>query len=86
MALTRFHCPECGFGDYEVGHLTAEDEIYCVVCLEEEDRLIRLQRWEERGGGSGPLALGRCGLRRLDRRDLGGSLFLGRRGFFSSAA
>ena len=47
MALHRFQCTGCGLGDYEVGHLTSEAEIYCVVCLEEEGRLIRLQRWEE---------------------------------------
>ena len=32
--MLRFQCPECGFGDYEVGHLVAENEIYCIVCLE----------------------------------------------------
>ena len=46
MLVLRFRCPECGFGNHEVGHLTAEDEIYCLVCLEEEDRLIRLNRWQ----------------------------------------
>ena len=45
--MFRFHCPECGFGDREVGHLTAKVEVYCVICLEEEGRLIRLHRWEE---------------------------------------
>ena len=38
---------ECGFGDNEVGSLTPEHEIYCVVCLEEEGRPVRLHRWEE---------------------------------------
>ena len=38
---------ECGFGDHEVGHLVTPDEIYCVVCLEEDGRLVRLERWEE---------------------------------------
>ncbi len=42
-----FQCPECGLGDHEVGHLIAPDEPYCVVCLEEEGRLVRLERWEE---------------------------------------
>jgi hypothetical protein len=28
--MLRFQCPECGFGDYEVGHLLAENEIYCL--------------------------------------------------------
>ena len=43
----RFQCVECGFGDHEVGHLVAPDAIYCVVCLEEDGRLVRLERWEE---------------------------------------
>ena len=54
--IIRFHCPECGFGDHEVGHLARETEIHCIVCLEEEHgRLIRVHCW---GGGtrSGPLA------------------------------
>ena len=52
MALIRFHCPECSFGDYEVDHLTDGDEIYCVVCLEQDDQLIRLRRWGEEGEGA----------------------------------
>jgi hypothetical protein len=42
--MIHFQCPECGFGDYEVGHLVAEDEVYCIVCLEEERRRIRVRR------------------------------------------
>lgn len=34
-------------GDYEVGHLVSEPVEYCVVCLEEHGRLIRLVCWEE---------------------------------------
>jgi hypothetical protein len=34
--MHRFLCPECGFGDHEVGHLVSEADIYCVVCLEEQ--------------------------------------------------
>ena len=45
--MFRFQCPECGFGDCEVGHLTPEATIHCVVCLEEEGRLVRLHCWEE---------------------------------------
>jgi hypothetical protein len=52
MALIRFQCPYCGFGDYEVGHLMDEGQNYCLVCLEQEDQLIRLQRWEEEGEGA----------------------------------
>ena len=27
--MFRFQCPECGFGDHEVGHLMAETQVYC---------------------------------------------------------
>ena len=47
MALIRFQCPECGFGDYEVGHLVDETDVYCVACWEEQGRQIRVQCWEE---------------------------------------
>jgi hypothetical protein len=46
QAFWHFHCPECGFGDTEHGHLLAAQEIHCIVCLEEEGREIRLHRWE----------------------------------------
>ena len=42
-----FQCPECGFGYHEVGHLVAETEVYCVVCLEEEGRLVIIHCWHE---------------------------------------
>jgi hypothetical protein len=42
----RFQCPECGLGDHEIGPM-AGTEIHCVVCLEEEGRLIRVHCWEE---------------------------------------
>ena len=38
--MLRFQCPECGLGDHEVRHLIAGIEIYCIVCLEEDGRLI----------------------------------------------
>jgi len=50
MALqvrTVFQCPRCGFGSPEVGDLVSDDEVFCVVCLEEEGLSIRVQRWEE---------------------------------------
>jgi hypothetical protein len=34
--MFRFQCPVCGFGDHEVGHLAAEDDVHCIVCLEEQ--------------------------------------------------
>jgi hypothetical protein len=47
MPIFRFQCSECGFGDREVGHLMDEGGIYCIVCLEEQGRRIRLRCWEE---------------------------------------
>jgi hypothetical protein len=41
----HFHCPKCGIGDFEVGHLTKPDEPYCLVCLEADDQQVLLQRW-----------------------------------------
>jgi hypothetical protein len=46
QAFWHFHCPECGVGDNELGHLLAAQEIFCVVCLEEEGRQVRLRRWD----------------------------------------
>jgi len=46
MATLRFHCPECGMGDHEIGPM-AETAIHCVVCLEDQGRLIRVHCWEE---------------------------------------
>jgi hypothetical protein len=42
----QFHCPECGFGDAEHGHLLSAHDIYCLVCMEEDGRQVRLHRWE----------------------------------------
>ena len=47
MAMLRFQCSECGFGDREIGHLMDEGEIHCVVCVEEQRRYIRVRCWEE---------------------------------------
>ena len=58
MELLRFQCPECGFGDHEVGHLVAETEIYCVVCLEERGRQIRVECWGEGEGAQARLREG----------------------------
>ncbi len=44
-AYWRFHCPECGFGDREFGHLLAADEIHCIICIEEDGREVTLHRW-----------------------------------------
>ena len=49
----RFQCPNCGLGDGELGHLMDEADTYCIVCLEELGRLIRIECW---GEGKGPQA------------------------------
>jgi hypothetical protein len=41
----EFACPECGFGHGELGNLATDDEFYCMVCLEETDRHVVVQRW-----------------------------------------
>jgi hypothetical protein len=40
----HFQCSKCGMGDFELGHLADDQQFFCAVCLEEEGRLIRLQR------------------------------------------
>ena len=40
----QFACPECSFGHGEIGCLAADDEIYCLICLEETDRYVVLHR------------------------------------------
>jgi hypothetical protein len=44
--MIHFQCPECGFGDREIGEM-AEAEIYCMVCLEEQGRETRVHCWTE---------------------------------------
>jgi hypothetical protein len=46
QAFWSFHCPECGVGDRELGFTLTAHEIYCVVCLDEIGRQVRLHRWE----------------------------------------
>lgn len=41
----HFHCPECGMGDFELGHLADDEQLICEVCLEEGRGQIRLVRW-----------------------------------------
>ncbi len=45
VPLWHYHCPECGFGDKEVGHLAVTDALYCEVCLEDQQR-VQLKRWQ----------------------------------------
>ena len=58
MAQIRFQCPECGLGDHEVGHLVAAADIYCVVCLEEQGRQIRVECCKEGEGAQARLREG----------------------------
>ncbi len=43
----HFRCPECGFGDAELGHLTRADDTHCVLCLEGDGRRVMLCWWDE---------------------------------------
>ncbi len=54
-AVWHFHCPECGFGDREFGYLLADEEVHCLVCLEEGDRTVILRRWLADGIGQARL-------------------------------
>ncbi len=47
VAVWCFHCPECGYGHEDLGHLLEDDEIHCIVCLETERRTTPLRRWLE---------------------------------------
>jgi len=60
-AYWHFQCPECGFGDAEFGHLLAADEVYCMVCLDQANRPVRLHRWTADEAGADQ-ALGQTGL------------------------
>jgi hypothetical protein len=42
----HFQCPECGFGDREIGRFAVDEELTCEVCLEEGGRTVRLERWQ----------------------------------------
>jgi hypothetical protein len=58
----HFHCPECGMGDFELGHLAGDQEFICQVCLEEGRGTIHLQRWPGQGNDAPDYALFRPGL------------------------
>ncbi len=45
-AFWYFHCPDCGTGHAELGHLLSAHEIHCIVCLEDDGRQVRLRRWQ----------------------------------------
>jgi hypothetical protein len=40
-----FPMPDCGVGDFELGYLADDQDVYCEVCLEENRRLVRPHRW-----------------------------------------
>jgi uncharacterized Zn finger protein (UPF0148 family) len=52
----RFQCPECGMGDFELGHLVADGEFACEVCREEGRGEVRLERWVAADGAAEPYA------------------------------
>jgi uncharacterized protein (DUF983 family) len=42
---SHFLCPECGMGEFELGHLAGDQEFFCEVCREEDRGEVRLERW-----------------------------------------
>jgi hypothetical protein len=54
QAFWQFHCPECGFGDGEHGQLLTAEEIYCMVCSEEQAPDTCRLSAEERSGACSP--------------------------------
>lgn len=44
-AYWHFHCPTCGMGDFELGHLAQDQELLCEICREEGRGDVLLQRW-----------------------------------------
>jgi predicted nucleic acid-binding Zn ribbon protein len=55
IPLWHYHCTECGFSDAEIGSLAATHAIYCEVCLEEDEKHVRLKRWQADDAASGAL-------------------------------
>ena len=45
IPLWHYTCPECGFGNQELGYHAATHMIYCEVCLE-DSRHVKLKRWQ----------------------------------------
>ena len=52
VALWHYTCPECGVGDRDTGHYAVSDIVYCEVCLEQDQRPVRLKRWQVDESGS----------------------------------
>ena len=52
----HFHCPECGMGDFELGHLAGDQELFCEVC---QKKAVARYAWSggrrTRGAGLRPL-------------------------------
>jgi hypothetical protein len=40
-----FQCPECEFSHIEFECLAIDDDLHCIVCLEERRVTVRLRRW-----------------------------------------
>ena len=45
--MMRFQCPNCGMGDAELGHMMNEDDVHCILCLQELGRLIKVECWTD---------------------------------------
>lgn len=43
--IWQFQCPECGFGHVELECLADDDEVHCLVCSDERQVEVRLERW-----------------------------------------
>ena len=40
-----FECPECQFDHHEAGSLATDDEVHCLLCLEDSGHAVALRRW-----------------------------------------
>ena len=45
--MCRFQCPECGFGDREIGHLAVPTPRSIAWSVEEQGRLVSIHCWDE---------------------------------------
>jgi hypothetical protein len=53
VTFWHYQCPECGFGDAELGRHASTDTVWCEICLEER-RHVRLKRWQVEESGPSP--------------------------------
>ena len=43
-----FQCPECSFSHIELECFAINNEVHCIVCLEERQLTVRLRRWKQK--------------------------------------